>query len=892
MRIRTVRKEEMDSQKLSQKKIGTVALSVASIAYNVLFENTFDSNLVSDISNVDYLAGNQGATDLHPLDGLSTFVDDMYIFGYCREEQMDSIGRRIWYKKSTNAAATVVRSIAGVLASSIYTDKKYHISIQNTTRTDANGTICDTIRKIERATDGKTRKRWLEANNIAQEYTTNLQEQTAIVGVFVAKVDLSEYTIEETSEFLPRIQEFLDGSAYGIYAIDYTQDFSGTLVRSKLVDHFLSLGCRLQKTKNNGETPRFDNDDNDDDDDDDDNDNDNPTTILDNTKSVGNHVCTLAYTYNGLFVRNKIYNKIVCQFEAGTVQDSFGGHLADYAACPNKHLRRTFEHPDVRARGLSRIEISVYGCTTANPLEYGRRILANTIEQMQGKNLFCIQPTSKHWENFANAIDRCCMFVDRTKKTIHFCWYGHSTTRKLGGVVVPIGKKDIDRVARACIAEFGFRSCPIFRVDFLGRVEGVGGRIQDVFSNLRCYTKPPDSKTILCPSKKPTKRYDGEQPPSTILFPSKHIHWMWKNKTTRLGTGKEDTSIQEIQTTRKISNIGWREREKTYNLLVEERLDREWSKTNIQIVDKLVEERKQELLRIARLQKEKEEKVRMLQVYSARLQDASQDWIEKVHEIEFLPKRYIVLGYKQTHGTLYGSGRIYYLWDRTEEIEENSTIRVWATKRLDSILRDQQTLPGQEKDTRVYIDFAANEKAEIEIRIQRKKTFRTREGIDCSYCPIDVFSIPNLLDISLVDEEVEKIYEAMAPTKDQRLSYRETTSKERKTKLADFSEGEYLCYEYSTFVYRKKERFVLFLGQEGKSATGFWIDEEMGKIVEDLPLAPMLCKVGKMARTKNGHKGRRIVFCTATPSTSPTPGTKTSPLRDFLRPLSPRGIGE
>ena len=107
MEIRTVRKKEMKDQK--QKQIGTEALSVGNIAYNVLFENTYDSNLVSDISKVDYLAGNLGPTDLHPLEGVGPFVDDIYIHGYCREEQMECSGRRIWYKKSTGAA--------GVLAS-------------------------------------------------------------------------------------------------------------------------------------------------------------------------------------------------------------------------------------------------------------------------------------------------------------------------------------------------------------------------------------------------------------------------------------------------------------------------------------------------------------------------------------------------------------------------------------------------------------------------------------------------------------------------------------------------------------------------------------------------------------------------------------------------------
>ena len=275
----------------------------------------------------------------------------------------------------------------------------------------------------------------------------------------------------------------------------------------------------------------------------------------------------------------------------------------------------------------------------------------------------------------------------------------------------------------------------------------------------------------------------------------------------------------------------------------------------------MVAERRREILWIAELQKEKEEKIQLLEEYSSKVREVLRYPTKKVHEIEDLPQKYIVLGYKQTHGTLYGSGKIYFLFE--EEGGYDFAFPVWATKRLDAILRDQKSMPDTKKtkDVQIYIDFVANE--EIEIEIRKKKSFRTREGVERFYCPIDVLRIPKLLDTSLVDEEAEKMYKAMDPPKEQRLCHRPTIPKERKTKLADFSEGEYICSEYSTFQYRGRTKYVLFLGEEGRSATGFWIDEEMAKIVDELPFAAMLCKVGKMARTRNGHKGRKIVFCIA-----------------------------
>ena len=56
------------------------------VSANLLLENAHESNLVSDISKVDYLAGNLGRTHLRPLPGLSTFVDDVFVFGYLRRE--------------------------------------------------------------------------------------------------------------------------------------------------------------------------------------------------------------------------------------------------------------------------------------------------------------------------------------------------------------------------------------------------------------------------------------------------------------------------------------------------------------------------------------------------------------------------------------------------------------------------------------------------------------------------------------------------------------------------------------------------------------------------------------------------------------------------------------
>ena len=65
------------------------------VASHLLLENAHESNLVSDIAQVDYLAGNLGQTHLCPLEGLPTFVDDVYVFGYLRREDCVASGGRL-----------------------------------------------------------------------------------------------------------------------------------------------------------------------------------------------------------------------------------------------------------------------------------------------------------------------------------------------------------------------------------------------------------------------------------------------------------------------------------------------------------------------------------------------------------------------------------------------------------------------------------------------------------------------------------------------------------------------------------------------------------------------------------------------------------------------------
>ena len=193
---------------------------------------------------------------------------------------------------------------------------------------------------------------------------------------FVVKIDVSEIEITHLQERLSTLARLLESCGDSMYEIDYTQDFSGMVDRNALVSHLLANGFKRQESGRHSDK----------------------ATILDNTSSVGDHVCTWIHTARGYTARTKIYNKAVSQFEAGEVKVTFGGHLADYVDCPNQHMRRTFEHPAVQARGCTRIEVSFYGSESLSA-RTGEELVAAALEEVQVENeengLFVVQPPTR-----------------------------------------------------------------------------------------------------------------------------------------------------------------------------------------------------------------------------------------------------------------------------------------------------------------------------------------------------------------------------------------------------------------------------------------------------------------------------------------------------------------
>ena len=124
--------------------------------------------------------------------------------------------------------------------------------------------------------------------------------------------------------------------------------------------------------------------------------------------------------------------KIVSNFEAGDVQKKIGTHLSEYAFTHScDHLEKTFRHPDVVERGLTRLEISIHGF---NPKINYCKMLEDEFSLIKDAKIFHIQPGAEQWLRLAKHITQCTLFANKATHKISLFWYGSSVTKRLAGV--------------------------------------------------------------------------------------------------------------------------------------------------------------------------------------------------------------------------------------------------------------------------------------------------------------------------------------------------------------------------------------------------------------------------------------------------------------------------
>ena len=304
--------------------------SLKTIAEHILKENINEDNLINDIANVNYTKNHQGKTHLQEIEGFGLFVDDLYIYGYLRREDIvfTPKGGVSCTEGGNGSASCVVEMLRSIVKQTIGKNSNLpHVNIMHTVeiKNNANSSILKTIAEIEK--NKPVCQKW-------KERTLNLP-----FAVFVVKVDVSNIPIQELQKYIKELEQSLFTIGYYIYCVDYTRDFSGTMDKEELTKYLLEDGDFREE----GDISDMD----------------KSNVVLNNSSSVGRNVLTYLRKDGESMRRVKFYNKIVSNLEAGEVRNNFGGHIFDYVYSSNERLRHLFWHPDTKKRGITRIEVSL-----------------------------------------------------------------------------------------------------------------------------------------------------------------------------------------------------------------------------------------------------------------------------------------------------------------------------------------------------------------------------------------------------------------------------------------------------------------------------------------------------------------------------------------------------
>ena len=820
--------EEKETIEATFKAMGK--RSIRSITEHILKENIHEDNLINDIAGVDYTKNHQGKTHLQEIEGFGLFVDDLYIYGYLRKEDIvyNPKGGVSCTEGANGSACCVVEMLRSIVRQTIGKNSNMpHINIMHTVEigNQQTSSILNTIAGIEKKTP--IRKKW-------EERTTR-----QAFAVFVAKVDVSNIPIQELQKYTPELEKTLFANGYYIYCVDYTRDFSGTMDKKELIAYLREDGnFRMEGNTSNMDSENI---------------------ILNNSSSVGQNVLTYLRKDGDQMRRVKFYNKIVSNLEAGEVRQSFGGHIYDYVHSSNERLRRLFWHPDAKKRGITRLEVSLYGKQYRLSENIGDFLVSRELKLMsKNKPLFYIQPAANQWQALAEKIAQCFVLVDRPNHTAYMAWYGNSLTGRIAGVRIDYAKKNdkenIENLVLWAISDFGFRKVPIYRADIL---EYTTDRVR--ISPLKCYVKGGETKTKLTPCSKPGKfTKDVLNIDISDYLPStEFINWEWRTQKLASSNDRKPTGdileMPQLAKNKKISLLSLTEREKRNLELVEARKKTDWlHRTNLILKEKI------ETIRFicAKLEdlenrKQKEEEAfNLVRGFFRNMQ------AQKIQEED--TGKYYILGW-----TPCKYSNIVLLLDATNT--EKYKI-VFANTKIERILKHFKNSFLQRearKNTPIYFykPIYNNYESYFILEIKPKENF-FKNGSWLEYFPVWIDPKEEKLreEIAKLEKEEEELNE-----KAQNL-YLEEIEPPEKAKDAnhcvDIDEGEYRILSYSRSLFRGKTKTFIYIEKTNHQENpflvwGHWIEEEFKKI-EDLNKIPhpVLCRLGMVKTTPNKKKAR------------------------------------
>ena len=808
--------------------------SVRNIAEHILKENIHEDNLINDIADVDYTKNHQGKTHPQEIEGFGLFVDDLYIYGYLRREDIvyTPKGGVSCTEGANGSACCVVEMLRSIVRQTIGKNSNLpHINIMHTVeiKNQQNSSILKTIAGIEKK--APIRKKW-------EDRTT-----TQAFAVFVAKVDVSNIPIQELQKYINELERSLVAVGYYIYCIDYTRDFSGTMDKEELTrylreeENFKMEGEQSDEYHNN--------------------------IILNNSASVGRNVLTYLRTDGGNLTRIKWYNKIVSNLEAGEVRANFGGHIFDYVYSSNERLRRLFWHPDIKRRGVSRLEVSQYGRQYRLNEKIGEFLISREFRLItKNEPLFYIQPAANQWQALAEKIAQCFIMVDRPNHTAYMAWYGNSLTGRIAGVRIDYAKKkdkeNIENLILWAISDFGFRKVPIYRADIL---EYTSDKVR--ISPLKSYVKDGNGTTILTPCNRP-----GKFTPDVLnieiadyLPPTEFIKWEWR--THKLASSndrkptKEIIEMPNLAENKKISLLSLAERERRNAELQEAKKKTEWLHRTEKILNEKIKTIRFIYAKLEDLENRKQKENEAYNLVRGFFKDMQ---AQKIQE-EDAGKKYYILGW-----TFCKYNNIILLLDTTNTEKYKIVFANTKTEKILNYFKSSFLQRETQKNRPIYFykPVYNDYKNYFILEIHPKQRF-LKNGSWLEYFP--VFIDPRDKDKK---EEIQKILkeEEDLNEKAQNFYLEEIEPPEKakdSNKCTDINEGEYKILSYSRSLFRGKTKTFLSLEKNEQPENrfliwGHFIEEEFKRIEEKEDLnkipQPVFCRLGIVRTTPNKKKAR------------------------------------
>ena len=463
MSVNLENEKQINLNKLELKELSSIVPHLAT-------ENVFDSNLIDDIAYVDYTENSKGLTCLKPLKGLPDYIDDLYIFKYIHHSEIEEAtinANKIYLNKGKDKSASLIVKKFTSITTEVFgefCEQKivFLVNLQNEKEKE-NSTIYQTLKNIEKRTNRK-----------AFYGYTDFYECKNPVAVIKYKVNTSRLTLKKVLDNLNKLEKRLNTLGAGLMSIDYTRDLSGVLEKERMINHFLKLGFIEQsdseeENKKNYIVNEFTNFKTWDEKTIKNDDGETKIKILDTDSTCGRNTFKYIRNTDSVCCVVKYYNKIVSNFEAGDVQKKIGTHLAEYAFTHScDHLEKTFRHPDVVERGLTRLEISIHGFDPK--IDYSK-MLEDEFNLVKHAKIFHIQPGAEQWLRLAKNITQCTLFANKATQEISLFWYGSSVTKRVAGVTKKLKKENIDanpkeweHAKKWMMLNFGFSGVPIYNI--------------------------------------------------------------------------------------------------------------------------------------------------------------------------------------------------------------------------------------------------------------------------------------------------------------------------------------------------------------------------------------------------------------------------------------------